>query len=563
MSKSYRRLMFEPLEGRQMLATITVTSLADNISVDGEVTLREAIHAAELDVSVDGSAAGSGADTIQFAANLSGAVSVLLVGDVAIDLSAFAITTDITIRGNAAGITIERSGIGPEMRLFRVTASGRLTLESITVSGGLLRGVLGMDPNSGGDARGGAIFNQGTLDVIGSTLVGNAARGGDAVGSGTGGSAMGGAIYNDGGSVLVVNATLSGHLAQSGTGSQTPSSFAGGIYSRNGRLQIFNSTITNNTSTAGRGVFVVADAGSATVEIFSSIIGQAEASPTTFDLILGSEAGGEISVAGADNLVRRQNDFSQITVSDADPLLGPLTNNGGSTPTHALAGSSPAMNQGSNRLSLSTDQRGGSHARVVGGQADIGAFEVQASDGPSLPGDYNENQVVDAADYVIWRKTLGAQVSRFEGADGNGNNSIDPEDFGVWRGNFGRALAGATAAAPAGAEAGSSPQFAGADFGNLRQAAAGDGAGMHRSARDEALTVVRRWSAVEPTHLRDKLLQAIAARSSSEIVFYESRRPETANKVDGESPATESNVSGDPHRLDTIWSPFRPALTSL
>ena len=35
-----RRLGFESLEDRRMLATITVTSLADNLTVDGQVTLR-------------------------------------------------------------------------------------------------------------------------------------------------------------------------------------------------------------------------------------------------------------------------------------------------------------------------------------------------------------------------------------------------------------------------------------------------------------------------------------------------------------------------------------------
>lgn len=47
---------------------------------------------------------------------------------------------------------------------------------------------------------------------------------------------------------------------------------------------------------------------------------------------------------------------------------------------------------------------------------------------PTPPGDYNENYVVDAADYVLWRKTDGAQ----------GN-------YDIWRANFGQA-AGAGAA---------------------------------------------------------------------------------------------------------------------
>jgi hypothetical protein len=371
---------------------------------------------------------------------------VQLAGDTAIDLSAFAITTDVTIRGNAAGITIQRSAIGPEMRLFRVTTSGSLTLESITLAGGFVRGEPGSAPNgAGGEARGGAVFNQGTLRIIASTLVSNEVRGGDGIGSGVGGGAKGGAIYNDAGTVSIVNVTLSGNVAQSGGGLATSPNFAAGVYSRNGTLKIDNSTITNNVATAGRGVYAVATAGSATVEIYSSIIGQAEASPTIFDLVVSTDDGGALSIAGANNLIRRQNDFPQITFSNDDPLLGPLVNNGGSTQTHALADSSPAMNHGGNRLLLPTDQRGALHTRVVGGQADIGAFEVQTATGPSLPGDYNKNQAVDAADYVVWRKTLGTfAVNLYAGADGDGNGRIETQDYNLWRARFG-AIGGAAA----------------------------------------------------------------------------------------------------------------------
>jgi hypothetical protein len=356
-----------------------------------------------------------------------------------VDKSAFAISTNVTIRGSSSGITIQRGGTGPEMRVFRVTPSGTLTLESITVAGGFVRGAPGVIPNSaGGDARGGAIFNQGTLRIVASTFVGSEVRGGDGIGTGPGGGARGGAVYNDGGTVMIVNATVSNNTAQSGSGPATPPSFGGGIYSRNGVLEIDNSTIANNTSAAGRGVYVLADSGNAAVDVHSSIIGQAAASPTIFDFFASAEADGILEVTGVDNMIRRQNAFSEITFSIDDPLLGPLVNNGGPTHTHALMLSSPAINRGSNRLAVSTDQRGASHSRVVGGQADIGAFEVQAFDGPDLPGDYNRNDVVDAADYVIWRKTLGTFAANlFAGADGDGNGRIDTEDYSVWRTRFG------------------------------------------------------------------------------------------------------------------------------
>jgi hypothetical protein len=71
-----------------------------------------------------------------------------------------------------------------------------------------------------------------------------------------------------------------------------------------------------------------------------------------------------------------------------------------------------------------------------------GSFAYERGTGtitpPTLDGDYNENDVVDAADYVIWRKTLGQPVAmNGDGADGNSNGSIDPGDYDVWRMNFG------------------------------------------------------------------------------------------------------------------------------
>jgi hypothetical protein len=52
-------------------------------------------------------------------------------------------------------------------------------------------------------------------------------------------------------------------------------------------------------------------------------------------------------------------------------------------------------------------------------------------------GDYNHNGIVDAVDYVVWRKSLG-QMGSGLAADGNGNNEIDAGDYDVWRMNFGR-----------------------------------------------------------------------------------------------------------------------------
>jgi hypothetical protein len=53
-------------------------------------------------------------------------------------------------------------------------------------------------------------------------------------------------------------------------------------------------------------------------------------------------------------------------------------------------------------------------------------------------GDYNNNGDVDAADYPIWRKTLGQSVvNPADGADGDESGSIDQGDYDYWRARFG------------------------------------------------------------------------------------------------------------------------------
>ena len=71
---------------------------------------------------------------------------------------------------------------------------------------------------------------------------------------------------------------------------------------------------------------------------------------------------------------------------------------------------------------------------------DIGAFELQPIP-PALPGDYNHNNVVDAADYTVWRDMLGTSgLALYEGADGSGDGMVDAADYGVWKSHFGQTL---------------------------------------------------------------------------------------------------------------------------
>ena len=59
-------------------------------------------------------------------------------------------------------------------------------------------------------------------------------------------------------------------------------------------------------------------------------------------------------------------------------------------------------------------------------------------------GDYNGDGMVNAADYTVWRNTLGTNANL--SADGNGNRMIDVGDYDEWRNRYGTVL-GAGAAA--------------------------------------------------------------------------------------------------------------------
>jgi hypothetical protein len=71
-----------------------------------------------------------------------------------------------------------------------------------------------------------------------------------------------------------------------------------------------------------------------------------------------------------------------------------------------------------------------------------GAIHVEQAPDGSSPGDYNNDQVVDAGDYIIWRKTFG-EVGAGLAADGDWSGKVDDGDYRVWQENLGR-----TSAAP-------------------------------------------------------------------------------------------------------------------
>ena len=145
-----------------------------------------------------------------------------------------------------------------------------------------------------------------------------------------------------------------------------------------------------------------------------------------------------------------------------DPLLGPLADNGGFTLpygshilTQALLSGSPAINTGDLNATAGEngvpefDERGAPFGRVFGGRIDIGAVESQPN---LLPGDYNFDGVVDAADYTVWRDTIR---SPFDfptkpldlRADGDGSGVVDQADYDIWKAHFGNVAGSGSGAA--------------------------------------------------------------------------------------------------------------------
>jgi T5SS/PEP-CTERM-associated repeat protein len=67
---------------------------------------------------------------------------------------------------------------------------------------------------------------------------------------------------------------------------------------------------------------------------------------------------------------------------------------------------------------------------------DVGATDVRLNVVSVPAGDYSANGVVDAADYVVWRRSLGQSGSNLA-ADGNNDGAVDTFDYEFWRSRIG------------------------------------------------------------------------------------------------------------------------------
>jgi len=75
---------------------------------------------------------------------------------------------------------------------------------------------------------------------------------------------------------------------------------------------------------------------------------------------------------------------------------------------------------------------------------DLGAYETGVP-APELPGDYNGDNIVNAADYTVWRNNLNTDANL---PNDETPGSVDEGDYGVWKSHFGESLPGSGSLAP-------------------------------------------------------------------------------------------------------------------
>ena len=157
--------------------------------------------------------------------------------------------------------------------------------------------------------------------------------------------------------------------------------------------------------------------------------------------LVGNDAGATIVDSGGNLL--------GTAATPIDPLLSPLSNNGGHTQTHLPLPGSPVIDAGDSSFAAPplTDQRG--FYRVIDGNADdapridIGAAEY-GSIAP-VPGDGNLDGQVNGLDYVLWALHFGDDPADDPpgtplNGDFNGDGVVNGLDYVTWATNFGSAV---------------------------------------------------------------------------------------------------------------------------
>jgi CSLREA domain-containing protein len=296
-------------------------------------------------------------------------------------------TGDLDVLGPLAivGAGADRTVLdGSEIdRVLHSSGAHTLEVHSVTVRNGWARG------SGRAEDAGGGIAATDKLILVDSVISDNRAEVGGGIWTRdltARGSTISGnvGIYGGGIAVAVLhlsNVTLSGNLGRIG----------GGMYrvvEAEYDSEIADTTVTGNTATvAGGGLFSEIDecpAGACPrsfpfVRIERSVVAgnTAAAQPDCFNL----ENEGSFNVFGVgESCLAGPTDRAGTLAAPLDPRLGPLADNGGPTPTHALLPGSPAIDLAFPGSCPLTDQRG--RPRSVGG-CDAGAFEISPGCLPS------------------------------------------------------------------------------------------------------------------------------------------------------------------------------------
>ena len=334
-------------------ATIAVTTTADEFNSNpAACSLREAIWAANHDLVLEapGCTVGSGTDEITVPA---GTYNLTIPGageqgDATGDLD---VSAPVTIRHSGGGSTIvDAKGID---RVFEVNSGGVITISGITIQGGHAVGPA--DFTSSG-AGGGILVSVGALTLANSTIAGNLADG------------FGGGIETRPNAVSnLTNDTISGNRSQHD---------GGGVDNTGGTTSLLNVTVTGNVADAGGnfpGGGGVGNFGGTTTMHNTLVAGNSERRGQTPDCY---NVGSSPLVSQGQTLIGTLTGCAYTAaagdISGLDPKLGPLADNGGPTPTHALLSGSAALNKGAG--CARNDQRG--VPRAAGGACDIGAYEL-------------------------------------------------------------------------------------------------------------------------------------------------------------------------------------------
>jgi uncharacterized repeat protein (TIGR01451 family) len=221
--------------------------------------------------------------------------------------------------------------------------------------------------NAATDSEGGAIYmDKGALEVSGSTFTTNKA------------SDEGGAIYYSSGDPMsLVNDTFDSNDA----------GYEGGALYLDesasiGQIELLNDTIARNTAYFGGGIY---DPQYATY-IQNTIVADNSASRGNGsgggggDCYGGRESENALVADAGGNIDSDGTCFGERSDPGVEPLLGPLSNNGGPTKTDALRQGSPAIGLGveSQYDCPATDQRNVTRNRGV--HCDAGAYQVEPAD---------------------------------------------------------------------------------------------------------------------------------------------------------------------------------------